>query len=96
MIILYPELEPGQDFGVCWFYQQLFFCLLFYWAACSVVGIFIVWEFRNSRMSLTILRKLFHALVLAIYLPGALFDAEFLRLASTVALSAFIIIEVSA
>lgn len=73
---------------------QLF--LLFYWAACSVVGIFIVWEFRNSRMSLTILRKLFHALVLAIYLPGALFDAEFLRLASTVALSAFIIIEVSA
>lgn len=29
MIILYPELEPGQDFGVCWFYQQLFFCLLF-------------------------------------------------------------------
>ena len=57
----------------------------------------IVWIFgrRQNRapVRLTILRKYFHGVVVAIYMPGILLDPELLFLASVVALCGFLFIE---
>ena len=44
-------------------------------------------------MRLTILRKYFHGVVVAIYLPGILLDPELLFTASVLALTAFLLLE---
>lgn len=44
-------------------------------------------------MKLTILRKYFHGVVVAVYLPGILMDVELLFTASVIALAAFLLLE---
>ena len=56
-----------------------------------------VWMYGSRRnpipVRLTILRKYFHGVVVAIYMPGILLDPELLFLASVFALSGFLFIE---
>lgn len=71
--------------------------LIAYWAVCTLMALTIVWIFgrRQNRapVRLTILRKYFHGVVVAIYMPGILLDPELLFLASVVALCGFLFIE---
>nr|CAG4634998.1 EOG090X0BFL [Alona affinis] len=57
------------------------------------MGIFLTLLIFYWAMKLTILRKYFHGVVVAIYLPGILMDAELLFTASVIALAAFMLLE---
>ena len=57
---------------------------------------FVLWKSRQtkSNASSTIVRKYFHLLALAIYIPGVIYEPYVTHLASSVAVAAFIFIEV--
>lgn len=69
--------------------------LIGYWLACTVLALLIVWRFgsANSSVKLTVLRKYFHGVVIAIYLPGIFFDVELLFTASVIIFSVFLLLE---
>ena len=71
--------------------------LIGYWFC--VVGVavgFVAWKSRRARTnaSSTVVRKCFHLLALAIYIPGVIYEPYITHLASSVAVAAFIFIEV--
>lgn len=55
----------------------------------------IAWRYGDgtNTQALTILRKYFHAVIVAIYLPGVLFDMELLFSASVIVLAGFLFLE---
>nr|CAG4641955.1 EOG090X0BFL [Eurycercus lamellatus] len=69
--------------------------LIFYWAVCTVAALLIAWYFGggSAPTKLTIMRKYFHGVVVAVYLPGVLLDSELLFTASVIALAAFLFLE---
>lgn len=68
--------------------------LILYWLACTILALAIAWWFGNgSSVKLTVLRKYFHGVVIAIYLPGVFFDTELLFVASVIVLAAFLLLE---
>ncbi|EFX80525.1 putative SMC6, structural maintenance of chromosome protein 6, copy B [Daphnia pulex] len=68
--------------------------LILYWLACTILALAIAWWFGNgSSVKLTVLRKYFHGVVIAIYLPGVFFDTELLFVASVMVLAAFLLLE---
>nr|CAG4637274.1 EOG090X0BFL [Ceriodaphnia reticulata] len=69
--------------------------LIGYWLACTIFALLIVSYFGSANFSikLTILRKYFHGVVIAIYLPGIFFDVELLFAASVIVFSAFLLLE---
>ena len=71
--------------------------LILYWVVCTISALLIVWLLGRStsetRVNLTVIRKCFHGVVVAIYLPGILCDPELLFVASTIALTAFLLLE---
>ena len=91
------------------FLFSLQMCLFLYWLCASVVAGLIVRRYsaipdkrsaeekqttqEKEGMS-TIIRKYFHFVVVAVYVPGLLLDQEFLFLASVIAMVAFILLEV--
>jgi len=86
-----------------WFFLDFIFLsstrilLIVYWIACTLMALTIVWLFGRRQnqppVRLTILRKYFHCVVVAIFMPGILLDPELLFVASVVALSGFLFIE---
>lgn len=71
--------------------------LIGYWlCVVAVAVVFVAWKSRysNSNASSTVVRKFFHLLALAIYIPGVIYEPYVTHLASSVALAAFIFIEV--
>ena len=71
---------------------------MLYWTliVCLSVGV-VVWKSRSVRggTSTVIVRKYFHLLGLAVYVPGVILEPELTHLASSVAVAAFIFIEVT-
>lgn len=65
------------------------------WSLCTVAAFVIAWRYGEGTNSqaLTVLRKYFHAVIVAIYLPGALFDLELLSTASVIVLAGFLFLE---
>ncbi|GIY83535.1 dolichol kinase [Caerostris extrusa] len=70
------------------------FLLLWWLMSTFAAVIFVVWVNRkpNYKAS-TLARKYFHLIVCVVYIPGILYDLDFLRLASGIALTAFIVLE---
>ncbi|XP_046858662.1 dolichol kinase-like [Xenia sp. Carnegie-2017] len=70
--------------------------LLFYWTIIALFSLFVV-SWRYSYPSLTpsniIVRKIFHVLAVAIFVPGIIYDPALLHLCSTLAISLFIFVE---
>ena len=62
----------------------------------TIAVVFVVWKSRQpkSNASSTVVRKGFHLLALAIYIPGVIYEPYVMHLASSVATAAFIFIEV--
>ena len=70
--------------------------LIAYWTGCTLVALLAVgFRGRNQGVPvrLTILRKFFHGVIIAVYLPGVILDRELLFLASIIALAGFILLE---
>lgn len=73
--------------------------LIRYWFCIVLVAIgFVAWKSLRQQptpsASSTITRKVFHLLALAIYIPGVVYEPYLTHLASSVAIAAFIFIEV--
>lgn len=61
---------------------------------CTTLALGIALRFGSgSSITLTVLRKYFHAIVIAIYLPGIVIDTELLFVASVIVFAAFILLE---
>ena len=76
-------------------YLQVY--LIVYWMFCSTSAVLIAWSLAGADRGdahLTILRKYFHGVVIAVYVPGVWLGAELLLLATAVALAAFLLVEV--
>ena len=68
--------------------------LILYWLACTILALAIAWFFGSgSSIKLTVLRKYFHGVVIAVYLPGVFLDIELLFVASVIVLAAFLLLE---
>lgn len=68
-----------------------------YWSCVVAIAVvFVAWKSRHSKSnaSSAIVRKIFHLLALAIYIPGVVYDPYVTHLASSVAVASFIFIEV--
>ena len=71
--------------------------LVVYWFCVVIIAVcFVAWKNRYSRehFSTTVVRKWFHVLALAIYIPGVVCEPYVTHLASSVAVAAFIFVEV--
>ena len=68
-----------------------------YWVICTTTALLIVWflgkNTNDSTVKLTVIRKCFHAVIVAVYLPGIFYDPELLYVASIIALAAFLLLE---
>ncbi|CAO1382517.1 unnamed protein product [Diamesa hyperborea] len=53
----------------------------------------VIWQIRKNRKSSTSIRKVFHVLIVMVYLPGLLYQCTFLYVASGVILAILIILE---
>ena len=74
--------------------------LVRYWFCVVFVAVgFVAWKSLRRQSSPnasgTITRKVFHLLALAIYIPGVIYEPNITHLASSVAVAAFLFIEVS-
>lgn len=69
-------------------------CLFFSWILLTFLAVLVVayQQFVGNRAS-TVTRKLFHALILLVYIPGLAWDSELLRLASLLAFAVFLVLE---
>jgi dolichol kinase len=66
--------------------------LLAYWAALTACSTGVIGAVR-TRMPLILVRKLYHALAVLLFLPGILIERELMRLAFAVALALFLALE---
>ena len=74
--------------------------LVRYWFCVVLVAVgFVAWKSLRLQSSptapSTITRKVFHLLALAVFIPGVVYEPNVTHLASSVAVAAFIFIEVS-
>ncbi|KAG8227783.1 hypothetical protein J437_LFUL006417 [Ladona fulva] len=68
--------------------------LLVYWFGCCVLAILAVGsQMTKSTVASTVVRKNFHYLIVAVYIPGVIFDCSLLYLSSGIALAIFILVE---
>jgi len=71
--------------------------LILYWSLIVILSIAVVIvknAIESTSQSTTITRKYFHVLAIAVFLPGIIFDAHLMHLAASVALAAFLFLEV--
>jgi dolichol kinase len=69
--------------------------LLLYWLVCSGVAVIAVCtQVQDKQQASTGVRKTFHLLMLAVYVPGLAWECTLLYLASGIALAALITLEV--
>lgn len=76
--------------------DQIRLQLIGYWFCVVAIAVgFVAWKSRRARTnaSSTVVRKCFHLLALAIYIPGVIHEPYITHLASSVAVAAFIFIE---
>lgn len=69
--------------------------MVVYWGICSTLAYFVIHkQIQNGSKASTSLRKAFHILAVAVYLPGILYECNLLYLASGLILGLFMFLEV--
>jgi dolichol kinase len=58
-----------------------------------VTGVFVNWHTSKNRQSSTTMRKIFHILIVAVYLPGLVYQCYLLFVASVIILAILIVLE---
>lgn len=61
----------------------------------GITGIIIYWHIKSNRTSSTITRKIFHIILIAIYVPALYIDCTYLYVASCLTFAIFLMLEVS-
>lgn len=69
------------------------FIVLFYMSMSTATVLAVKWQIGNSEKASTAVRKIFHILIVLVYIPGLIYECTFLYLASGVALAAFSILD---
>ncbi|GIY31176.1 dolichol kinase [Caerostris darwini] len=98
MMLMWQVILNKNIFVWMWLYclrNRKRVILLLWWLMSTFAAvIFVVWvnQKPNYKAS-TLARKYFHLIVCVVYIPGILYDLDFLRLASGIALTAFIVLE---
>ena len=64
-----------------------------YIALLIVAGITVSWQINKSQRVTTSVRKIFHVLIVMVFVPGLIFQCHFLYVASAVILAVFIVLE---
>jgi dolichol kinase len=64
-----------------------------YIALLLLAGVTVTWQIRKSQQVTTSIRKFFHILIVMVFVPGLIFQCQFLYVASVVILAVFIILE---
>ncbi|CAL1265386.1 unnamed protein product [Larinioides sclopetarius] len=69
--------------------------LILFWLLSTFSSVtFVVWiNWKPNYKASTVVRKCFHFIICIVYIPGILYDVDLLRLASGIALTAFIVLE---
>ncbi|CAH1112968.1 unnamed protein product [Psylliodes chrysocephalus] len=89
-----------QRSPVLWIVNQMFddwstIKLIMYWIFCTCIAVLAVSnQIFYAKKASTITRKIFHALAVAVYIPGLLYRCSFLYLASGVVLGIFFALEI--
>lgn len=85
------------DYRILVFIKKYFqFRLITYWVACCITAVMAVnKQIKEAKKASTIIRKIFHILSVAVFLPGLLYKCSLTYLASGVVLGIFIMLEVS-
>lgn len=99
-LVLYPALACvlGEGEGpLSWLVaflseRSVRLLLLGYWAVLATAGTALIGAVR-TRMPLIVVRKLYHALAVLLFLPGMLLEQQLMRLAFAVAISLFLALE---
>ncbi|KAL3865761.1 hypothetical protein ACJMK2_043118 [Sinanodonta woodiana] len=74
--------------------------LFLWWCFCTLVSVLLVYHYgnrnqlSNEKSVSTMTRKLFHVVVIVVFVPGILLDPEFLYLSSVIAMAVLIALEV--
>ncbi|XP_066998876.2 dolichol kinase isoform X2 [Anabrus simplex] len=69
-------------------------CVIVYWVACCVMAVLaIAHQINAEKKASTVVRKYFHILAVAVYIPGLIYTCCLLYLASGIILAAFIMLE---
>lgn len=69
--------------------------LVLYWGFCCLIAVVAVQrQINEAKKATTITRKAFHALAIAVFIPGYLYQCTFLYLATGITLGIFIALEV--
>jgi dolichol kinase len=64
-----------------------------YIALLALAGFAVSWQIKKSTSVTTSVRKIFHVLIVMVFVPGLIFQCQFLYVASTVILAVFIVLE---
>ncbi|KAF8794238.1 Dolichol kinase like protein [Argiope bruennichi] len=74
--------------------QKRVFLILFWLLSTFSSVTFVIWvNYKPNYKASTLVRKYFHLIICIIYVPGIFYDLDLLRLASGIALTAFIVLE---
>lgn len=66
-----------------------------YMALLLLAGFTVTWQIRKSQQVTTSIRKIFHVLIVLVFVPGLIFQCQFLYVASVVILAVFIVLEMA-
>lgn len=97
-LVLYPALHAALGLGpLGWLLRFLRgrsvrLALLAYWSLLAAAGTAAIGALRGA-MPLIVVRKLYHALAVLLFLPGVLLEQQLMRLAFAVAISLFLTLE---
>lgn len=64
-----------------------------YIALLASAGMAVTWQIRKNQKGTTRTRKIFHILIVLVFVPGLIYQCQFLYVASTIALAIFIVLE---
>lgn len=66
-----------------------------YIALLVLAGVAVTWQIRKNQRGTTSARKIFHILIVMVFVPGLIYQCQFLYVASVVALAIFIVLELA-
>uniref|UniRef100_A0A224YNK7 dolichol kinase n=1 Tax=Rhipicephalus zambeziensis TaxID=60191 RepID=A0A224YNK7_9ACAR len=101
VLIVYPlchvmvNSEPVSWLAYHCFSSYTRLCLMVSWVILLVMaGLFVYWYTTNYSESSTVVRKVFHAAIVSVFLPGVILDPDLMYLACGAALGVFVLLEV--
>lgn len=101
ILLVYPlccvmvNAEPVSWLAYHCFSSYTRLCLMVSWAILLLMaGLFVYWYTANYSEGSTVVRKVFHAAIVSVFLPGVILDPDLMYLACGAILGVFVLLEV--